>query len=241
MDIDETNVMKRLKDSVPLIQGINLNEEHKKIWNNQLELSKLKIWIDPLDGTKEYTLGYVQYVTSLLGIAVDNNSQYGVIHKPFGGHDKEKQETYLGGKGLGVMKYEDSKVINLPPFTDKGVDDVTLLVTRSHYNESTERMIKAVKPSKALKVGGAGNKILEVIVGEGNCYIYPSKGLKLWDVCAGEALIKSLNGYISDSLGKPIAYGGDHYVKGLIMARNEDLFNKLLKDLQGIPELKSLF
>ena len=37
-----------------------------------VKIEDLTVWVDPLDGTKEYTEGYLDHVTVLVGIAVGN-------------------------------------------------------------------------------------------------------------------------------------------------------------------------
>ena len=41
------------------------------------------VWVDPLDGTKEYTEGFLDHVTVLIGIAVGKRAVAGVINQPF--------------------------------------------------------------------------------------------------------------------------------------------------------------
>ena len=41
------------------------------------------MWVDPLDGTKEYTEGFLDHVTVLIGIAVGKRAVAGVINQPF--------------------------------------------------------------------------------------------------------------------------------------------------------------
>ena len=38
-----------------------------------VKIEDLTVWVDPLDGTKEYTEGYLDHVTVLVGIAVGKN------------------------------------------------------------------------------------------------------------------------------------------------------------------------
>lgn len=56
--------------------------------NNQempdlIDLSKLIVWIDPLDGTLSYTQGYLDEVTTLIGASYQGKSRFGVIGSPY--------------------------------------------------------------------------------------------------------------------------------------------------------------
>lgn len=46
-------------------------------------VDQFTIWVDPLDGTKEYTEGFLDHVTVLIGIAVGKRAVAGVINQPF--------------------------------------------------------------------------------------------------------------------------------------------------------------
>ena len=48
-------------------------------------LSDFTVWVDPLDATKEYTEGFLDHVTVLIGIALGKKAVAGVIHQPFYG------------------------------------------------------------------------------------------------------------------------------------------------------------
>ena len=50
----------------------------------KLPCSRVCVYIDPLDGTKNYAKGKYDSVTILIAIIVDNNPIFGVICKPFG-------------------------------------------------------------------------------------------------------------------------------------------------------------
>ena len=44
---------------------------------------KAVVWIDPLDGTKEYINGNLSAVTILIGLAIEGVPKIGVVHHPF--------------------------------------------------------------------------------------------------------------------------------------------------------------
>lgn len=45
------------------------------------------VWVDPLDGTSEFTQGLLDHVTILIGLSVKGKAIGGVIHQPFFNYD----------------------------------------------------------------------------------------------------------------------------------------------------------
>ena len=48
-----------------------------------LDMSQVVVWVDPLDATLSYTQGYLDEVTTLIGLSYQNKSRLGVIGLPF--------------------------------------------------------------------------------------------------------------------------------------------------------------
>ena len=69
-----------------------------------------------------------------------------------------------------------------------------------------EASIKSLPNSQLIHAGGCGYKVLSVIDGEADAYIYPSAGLMKWDTCATEAILRSLNGSLTDVFNNEYVY-----------------------------------
>lgn len=115
----------------------------------------ITIWIDPLDGTKEYVDGFVENVTVLIGIAFREAAIGGIIHQPFFkcSTTQKMGRTIWGLKELGTSGYTKKS----PP-----ENKFILTTTRSHSNEIVNATIDAIKADEVLKVGGCGFKVLQV-------------------------------------------------------------------------------
>ena len=59
--------------------------------------------MDPLDGTKEYTEGFLDHVTVLIGIAVGKRAVAGVINQPFFNYENKVRYWILTLKYLTVV------------------------------------------------------------------------------------------------------------------------------------------
>lgn len=160
------------------------------------------VWVDPLDGTREYTQGFLDHVTVLIGISAHGKALAGVIHQPF--YNYQSQEgggalgrTIWGIQGLGVGGYTPT-----PPPADKRI----ITTTRSHNTSVVQAVLDAMKPDEVLRVGGAGNKVLLVMEGKAHAYVYANPGCKRWDTCAPEAILCAQGGALTDVHGAPYDY-----------------------------------
>lgn len=167
----------------------------------QVKESELVIWVDPLDGTSEYTQGFLERVTVLIGISVNDRAVGGVIHQPFFKSDSGSQgRTIWGLKGIGTGGFIPTR----PP-TDRFI----VTTTRSHSNALVQSALDALSPDEVLRVGGAGYKVLQLLEGNAHAYVFASAGCKKWDTCAPEAVLEAQGGKLTDILGRHYSYGKD--------------------------------
>ena len=90
------------------------------------------------------------------------------------------------------------------------------------------------------RVAGAGNKMVYMLDQKSDLYINLVPGLKMWDMCAGDALIQSMMGIVVGADSKPIIYNPDAkdytVTEGIIVAKNKkvyDTMNQRLIDNTG--------
>jgi 3'(2'), 5'-bisphosphate nucleotidase len=175
-------------------------------------LKDVTVWIDPLDGTRELLRGDREAVTTLLGISVCERPILGVIHQPF----TAKRRTVFGGIGCnGVWENNLGEVVGQarpvapPPATTTAVDTeggkpkLKVVTTRSHGSQQVQDAIAKLADAdggsrdlESFGVGGAGRKILMLLDGEMDAWVFPSKGTKRWDTCPGETLLEALGGFL---------------------------------------------
>ncbi|XP_039757649.1 3'(2'),5'-bisphosphate nucleotidase 1 isoform X2 [Pararge aegeria] len=178
------------------------------------------IWVDPLDGTSEYTQGFLEHVTVLIGISVNEKPVAGVIHQPYFKSliDGEKKigRTIWGLQEVGVGGYTAAP----PP------DSLVITTTRSHSNPIVEKALQVMNASQILRVGGAGYKVLQLLEGVASIYVFASPGCKKWDTCAPEAILNAAGGKLTDILGNYYKYGASvtkPNKTGVLAAVNNDL------------------
>ena len=61
------------------------------------------VWVDPLDGTKDFVNGRLQSVTVLIGLCIDEHSRFGIVHNPFGKDDGKTGQTFFGSAEHGCF------------------------------------------------------------------------------------------------------------------------------------------
>ncbi|XP_040925501.1 3'(2'),5'-bisphosphate nucleotidase 1 isoform X2 [Betta splendens] len=195
----------------------------------ELKEEEIVVWVDPLDGTKEYTeasmclrrqteartphnrpdtskphstaLWLLDNVTVLIGIAYGGRAIAGVINQPFYnyqlGEGAALGRTIWGMVGLGAFGFELQEVPG---------DRRIVTTTRSHSNKLVIDCVDAMEPHEVIRVGGAGNKIIQLVEGRASAYVFASIGCKKWDTCAPEAVLQAVGGKLTDIYGNAYRY-----------------------------------
>ena len=91
------------------------------------------------------------------------------------------------------------------------------------------KVIANFKPSKVVVVPGAGNKFVHMATGKSSLYLNFVRGLKLWDTCAGDALLKSRFGTMTNTNLEHIDYTHRHsnftVEQGIVACRSPQSLN----------------
>ncbi|XP_011305902.1 3'(2'),5'-bisphosphate nucleotidase 1 isoform X2 [Fopius arisanus] len=166
----------------------------------------ISVWVDPLDGTSEFTQGLLDHVTVLVGVAVGEKAVGGVIHQPYSKNPKTSSlgRTLWGIEGVGVGGFNP-----LSPPQDRRIITTTRTCFwnfRSHSNKTVQAALDAMCPDEILRVGGAGHKVVLLLEGKAHAYVFASPGCKKWDTCAPEAILRAAGGNLTDLHGNLYPY-----------------------------------
>ncbi|XP_077991265.1 inositol monophosphatase 3-like isoform X2 [Glandiceps talaboti] len=229
------------KKAYPNLKVISEEHENSDVWNpdeiqmpdkelpevfktisadEYVPVEDIAVWIDPLDATQEYTENLLQYVTTMVCVAVKGRPAIGVIHKPF------EHKTAWAWVTKGSSGYE------LPPrHSDTAAKKI--IVSRSHSGD-VEKVVKASfgENTEVIPAGGAGYKTWALFDEIADAYVHVTL-IKKWDICAGNALLAHMNGIQTDLKGNLIDYSGDSNPKnefGLLATLSDH--NKYLQGLQ---------
>ena len=72
--------------------------------------------------------------------------------------------------------------------------------------------IDLLAPVEMKQLGGAGNKINQIVLGEVDSYVRPEAGLGFWDLAAPEVLVRAMGGLCTDMKGNRLVYKGNNQV-----------------------------
>lgn len=206
------------------------------------------VWIDPLDGTTDFVNGNLPACTVLIGLSLNDKSRVGIVHKPFSDEDQAFGKTVFGSGEHGTFFLPVDKAMTpeqsvareikyTEPFDHDEIpaEDHAIKVGASltHFSQSLKDIIEKAAPVEIIRLGGAGNKCMAIAVSMTESYMHPNPGLKYWDLCANESLIKGMGGYSTNLFGERLVYppGGNPNIRGLILAKNPGTYNLIMKRL----------
>ena len=210
---NDTNLINPIKPSLNLPDLYYKNEVfasyltgmYSKTINQALDAKDVCVWIDPIDGTKEYTEGIKDAVTCLIGIAYKGNPIAGIINRPFSNQtifgcvdipvlffekraysksDNEQKEEYdedeLDFDNIeSVEKITSISMLSSDDFDKRDVDRRIVCCSRSHLSDSITEYIKQCKPIEIIQQGGAGGKVLMILEGRADAWVHVAKGTKV--------------------------------------------------------------
>jgi len=193
--------------------------------------ASLCLWVDPLDGTKEFACGRVQSCCVLIGIAADGVPCGGVMYEPFRAAGESAMHVGLVGAGI---------LLGINPVQPRPQPGL-MLATSSHSRgkpsiDATIRSITAAHhDAQAVILEGCGNKILRMLEGTIDA-LFQGTSCCRWDTCAGEALLRCVGGILTDLEGAPYLYdpdGDPTNRSGVLAARTAALHADLLPHCVG--------
>mmetsp|Transcript_3013 Transcript_3013/g.8499 ORF Transcript_3013/g.8499 Transcript_3013/m.8499 type:complete len:398 (-) Transcript_3013:350-1543(-) len=207
-DDGETTTTKNDNDMPPLNRHLfddDMGEE-----TAALDAQDVTIFIDPLDGTREFVEGRLENCQVLVGLAFEGQPVGGAIGLPFPLGNSSTPETVIYGMadvGTGVLGHS----LKRGPFPlDHHIDGIRY--PRPHFatGDSEAPVMMAAKEAAIKRVGGsnviyggAGNKILGAALGEVAASIQHKVGGP-WDLCAPQAILYAMGGTMTDLFGQPI-------------------------------------
>lgn len=211
----EAYILKSIKEEFP--DHTILSEEAGLI---QHQGSTHQWFIDPLDGTTNFTHQYPMFAVSM-GLVVNQVPEIGIVYNPI------SEELFVARKGKGAT-------LNGKPIHVSKVDALerSLLGTGFAYDRKETsknnyaEFCHITNISQGVRRGGSAALDL-AYVAAGRLDGYWERGLKPWDIAAGILLVQEAGGLCTSYEGGPI-----DLVSGRVLATNGHVHPLLIHELK---------
>jgi myo-inositol-1(or 4)-monophosphatase len=176
--------------------------------------------IDPLDGTTNYTHGFPIFATSI-ALQREGEVVLGVVYDPMA------DETYVAERGSGAML--DGEPIKVSD-TDELI--VALLATGFPYDrdevpEALDLFGQFVMLTQSIRrLGSAALAMCYVAMGRLDGYY--ERGIKAWDIAAGNVILREAGGKVTNYQGRKLDLEGEE-----VVASNGLLHEELISVTSG--------
>ncbi|MBF2063990.1 MAG: 3'(2'),5'-bisphosphate nucleotidase CysQ [Calothrix sp. C42_A2020_038] len=186
------------------------------------------VWIiDPLDGTRDFIDKTGEYAIHI-GLVKQNRPVLGLVAVP------EANKIYYATKGNGTfVETRDGKVQRLQVSTQKSIEDLTVLVSRSHRSQALDYILSKLPCQTHKNLGSIGCKIAAIVEKQADVYISLSgkSAPKDWDIAAPELILSEAGGLYTSYDGSLLKYNTEEINKwGGLLASNGKYHNILCQE-----------
>jgi 3'(2'), 5'-bisphosphate nucleotidase len=189
------------------------------------------VWIiDPLDGTRDFIEKTGEYAIHI-ALVKETRPVLAVVVVP------EAQKLYFATKGGGAFVETRSGSLPLQVSSRQRVEDLTLVVSRSHRNERLNYLLQHLPCQNQKAVGSVGGKIAAIVEQRADVYISLSgkSAPKDWDIAAPELILTEAGGKFTYFDQTPLQYNtGDVNQWGGLLASNGQYHQLLCQEAERI-------
>lgn len=170
-------------------------------------LRELAVFVDPLDGTREFVEGRLENVQCLVGVTRRGRPVAGAVGLPFlAGADAPASCVFaLVGAGAGTLGARPPPQHPLPPSAVGEGRPVVVTGDSSNAVLAAARQAALGDTGRAVLVGACGSKVLRVVDGAADLAIMHF-GTSFWDTAAPAALLAASGGKVTDLFGAPLVH-----------------------------------
>jgi len=152
-----------------------------------------RFWcIDPIDGTKDFIQKNGEW-SVLIGLVENEVPILGVIYQP----DRGKLWSARRGAGAWLATADEAregKSGKRISARSKGQGNPLIVLSRNHPDAESEVLAKRLGIEQKMIHGSVGIKLALIADGTGDFYTNSSGKTSLWDLCAGDALLREAGG-----------------------------------------------
>lgn len=191
------------------------------------------VWIiDPLDGTRDFIDKTGEYAIHI-ALIQDTRPVLAVVVIP------EAEKLYYATKGSGTFVESINGSLPLKLANSKSMQDLILVVSRSHRHEKLEYLLKNLPCQHQKAIGSVGCKITAILEQQADIYISLSgkSAPKDWDMAAPELILTEAGGKFTYFDGQPLQYNtGDINQWGGLLASSSTDHEILCQQAQQVLE-----
>ncbi len=196
------------------------------------EITSDLVWIiDPLDGTRDFIEKTGEYAIHM-ALVKEKRPVLAVVVVP------EADKLYYAIKGHGTfVSTPDGTSRPIKVSSREKVEDLTLVVSRSHRNPRLEYLLQNLPCQNQKAVGSVGCKIATIVEQEADMYISLSgkSAPKDWDMAAPELILTEAGGKFTHFSGDDLQYNtGDINQWGGLLASNGQFHESLCQKAEAI-------
>jgi len=195
------------------------------------QLNSEWVWIiDPLDGTRDFIEKTGEYAIHI-ALVKGNRPVLAVVVVP------ELGKLYHAIKGEGAfVTTRDGKSRPVQVSSQKPIQDLILVVSRSHRNQRLEYLLQNLPCQNQKAVGSVGCKIATIVEQQADMYISLSgkSAPKDWDMAAPELILTEAGGKFTHFAGDDLQYNtGDINQWGGLLASNGQFHESLCQKAEA--------
>ncbi|WP_414568627.1 3'(2'),5'-bisphosphate nucleotidase CysQ family protein [Nostoc sp. CCY 9925] len=224
-------ILEKLQASLGNEDFIYISEETYQSLSQSSQPSTPWVWIiDPLDGTRDFIEKTGEYAIHI-ALVKETRPVLAVVAVP------EAQKLYYATKGGGTFVETRDGSVPLQVSSGKRVEDLTLVVSRSHRNQRLDYLLQNLPCQNQKAVGSVGCKITTIVEQQAEIYISLSgkSAPKDWDMAAPELILTEAGGQFTHFDGRPLQYNtGDINQWGGLLASNGEYHEVLCKEAERI-------
>ncbi|MDJ0800905.1 MAG: 3'(2'),5'-bisphosphate nucleotidase CysQ [Calothrix sp. MO_167.B12] len=224
-------ILQRLQSELGEVNFGYISEETYKEGKTK-ELNSELVWIiDPLDGTRDFIEKTGEYAIHI-ALVKDTRPVLAVVVVP------ELEKLYYAVKGEGAfVTTRDGKSQPIKVSSRDRIEDLTLVVSRSHRNQRLEYLLQNLPCQNQKAVGSVGCKIATIVEQQADMYISLSgkSAPKDWDMAAPELILTEAGGQFTHFAGHALQYNtGDINQWGGLLASNGQFHQSLCEQAASI-------
>lgn len=168
---------------------------------HQFHANHTRLWcIDPIDGTEDFIQGGHNY-SVMVGLLEAYQPIAGWIYAP------ALDRMYFGGVGWGLFQTTgDRSPLPLPLAQARSPAPLRVLIGHRDRLRYGEAIVAQIPGLEFYAIGSFGLKVLEVVMGRADLYLYFNRRVKLWDTVGPLALAKAAGLTCCSLEGEPIQF-----------------------------------